>query len=203
MTKPLMRGADHGELVRAAALGSEDAWRELVDCYLGLILAIARNHRLSTGDAADVSQTTWLRLFENIHKINDPSRIGAWLAMTARRECLRLIGRSGRQVLVPETATLPDAWAVAAPDLDAGLLAHERQEHLQQALAQLPERSRHLMRLLMLDPPPTYEEISAAMEMPIGSIGPTRGRCLRHLQRILVGQGIAGPADAVYEDVGC
>ncbi len=210
MTKPSQsgrqvatRGADHSELVRAAARGSEEAWRELVDCYLGLILAIGRNHRLSSGDAADVSQTTWLRLFENIDKINDPSRIGAWLAMTARRECLRLIGRSGRQVLVPETAALPDAWAATPPDLDAELLAHEREEHVQLALAQLPERSRLLMRLLMLDPPPTYEEISAAMDMPIGSIGPTRGRCLRHLERILVEQGIAGPADAIYEGVGC
>ncbi len=197
------RGADHSDLVRAAAQGSEEAWRELVDCYLGLILAIGHNHRLSAGDAADVSQTTWLRLFENIDKIHDPSRIGAWLAMTARRECLRLIGKAGRQVLVPETAAFPDAWATAPPDLDAELLAHEREQYVHLALAQLPERSRLLMGLLMLDPPATYEEISAAMDMPIGSIGPTRGRCLRHLQRILAEQGIAGTADSVYEGAGC
>ena len=120
------QGVDRSALVRAAAAGDQGAWTALVDAYVGLVWAIARNHRLSPMDAADVSQTTWLRLFENIDRIQEPSRVGAWLATTTRRECLRLIGRAGRQVLVEDTSALVDAWAAVAPDVDTGLLAHEQ-----------------------------------------------------------------------------
>lgn len=190
---------DEAALVRAAAGGDRQAWERLVDSYIGLIWAIARNHRLSFGDAADVSQTTWLRLIENIDRIEDPSRIGAWLATTARRECLRVLGRASKQVLVSETETLVDVRAPESEPVDAGLLAREREEDVRRALAQLPQRCQELMRLLMLDPPPSYEEISAAMNMPIGSIGPTRGRCLRRLQLILSADGIAEPLRRVFD----
>lgn len=186
-------------LVRRAAAGDARAWEGLVDSYVGLIWAIARSHRLGPGDAADVSQITWLRLLENIHRIDDPSRVGAWLATTARRECLRVLGRSSRQLLVAETETLPQPASFAAPEVDDGLLAREREEHLHRALEQLPQRCQDLMRLLMLDPPPSYEEISAALDMPIGSIGPTRGRCLRRLRRSLEAQGIADPLPRVLD----
>jgi RNA polymerase sigma factor (sigma-70 family) len=186
-------------LVRRAAGGDARAWEGLVDSYVGLIWAIARSHRLSQGDAADVSQITWLRLLENIHRIDDPTRVGAWLATTARRECLRVLGRSSRQLLVAETETIPQPASQAAPEVDAGLLAREREEHLHRALDELPPRCQDLMRLLMLDPAPSYEEISAALDMPIGSIGPTRGRCLRRLRRSLEAQGIADPLPSVLD----
>jgi RNA polymerase sigma factor (sigma-70 family) len=141
-------------VVRAAADGDARAWERLVDAYIGLIWAIARNHGLRPGDAADVSQTTWLRLVENIRRIEDPARVGAWLATTARRECLRTLARNNRQVLVAETETLIDLRAEESPGLDAGLLARERDADVQVALAQLPPRYRELMNLLMLDPAP-------------------------------------------------
>jgi RNA polymerase sigma factor (sigma-70 family) len=194
--------SDVDEPVRAAAAGDPKAWEQLVDSYVGLIWTIARNHRLSPGDAADVSQTTWLRLVENIDRIEDPSRVGAWLATTARRECLRLLARSQRQVLCAETDTLVDPRAPEVAGPDAGLLARERDDDVRRALAQLPPRCQELMRLLMLDPPPSYEEISAAMDMPIGSIGPTRGRCLRRLEQILCAGGIAERRRRVLESDG-
>lgn len=190
------------QVVRAAADGDQQAWERIVDAYIGLIWTITRNHGLRPGDAADVSQTTWLRLLENIHRIDDPTRIGAWLATTARRECLRTIARNGRQVLVGETETLIDLRAPESPGLDAALLAEERDAEVQRALAELPARCRHLMALLMLDPPPSYEEISAALDMPIGSIGPTRGRCLRRLERILSAEGIDAPLSWVFDSAG-
>ncbi|HLZ38490.1 MAG TPA: sigma-70 family RNA polymerase sigma factor [Mycobacteriales bacterium] len=180
-----------GALVRRAAAGDRIAWEELVDAFAGLIWAIARNHRLSDGDSADVSQTTWLRLLENVDRLAEPSRVGAWLATTARRECLRVLGLANRHVLVDDEARLdvPDA---AVPDLDAGLLLAEREEAVRVAFEQLPERCQRLLRLLMLDPPPSYEELSAALGVPIGSIGPTRGRCLKKLRDLVEEAGIEG-----------
>jgi RNA polymerase sigma factor (sigma-70 family) len=180
------------ELVTAAAAGDRLAWEGLVGAYAGLVWAITRNHRLSPGDSADVSQTVWLRLVENLDRIQQPSRVGAWLATTARRECLRTIGQTRRIVLVEGT----DAYDQAArdqPDVDEQLLADERGREVRQALRQLSPRCQALMHLLTLDPPPSYDEISAAMGIPIGSIGPTRGRCLNRMHEIL---GVTGTADA-------
>ena len=86
-------------LVREAGLGNQDAWNGLVDRFSSTVWAIARGHRLNSADAADVFQTTWLRLLENLDRIQQPERVGAWLATTAaRRECLRLLRMSGRQI---------------------------------------------------------------------------------------------------------
>lgn len=187
------------EVVRAAAGGDSRAWESLVDAHVGLIWAIARNHGLGHSDAGDVSQTTWLRLVENIDRIDDPSRIGPWLATTARRECLRILARSSKQVLVAESETLVDRRAEQSPGLDAAMLRDEREHDVRHAMLELTPRCQQLMQLLMLDPAPSYEEISAAMDMPVGSIGPTRGRCLRRLQGILAREGIEQRPRGVFD----
>jgi RNA polymerase sigma factor (sigma-70 family) len=202
-----LTGEECRELVSQAASGDSAAWERIVDAYVGLIWAIARNHRLSFTDAADVSQTTWLRLIEHIDRIDDPSRVGAWLATTARRECLRVLGRSHRLVLVGDSDVMGDMMVADEPELDAGLIASEEQAEVRAALDELPPRCRELLDLLMLDPAPSYEEISAALGMPIGSIGPTRGRCLKRLRRSLIGSdhdegalvGIAGLSSSLLD----
>jgi RNA polymerase sigma factor (sigma-70 family) len=179
------------ELVAAALAGDRSSWEELVEAYAGLVWAIVRNHRLSPGDAADVSQTTWLRLVENLGKIQDPARVGAWLATTTRRECLRVIERSRKIVLIDGTERY-DQIPVQHPGVDHELLAAESREEVRSALRHLSPRCQELLRLLSLEPLPTYEEISAATGIPIGSIGPSRGRCLHRMQEILVVTGTAG-----------
>src|SRR5215210_6631372 len=82
---------DVAGLVRAAAAGNEPAWNRLVETYAGLVWAVARSHQLSEADAADVAQATWLRLVEHLDDLHEPERVGAWLATTARRECLRIV----------------------------------------------------------------------------------------------------------------
>src|SRR4051794_23549305 len=181
------------DLVAAAAAGDRRSWERLVDAYVGLIWAITRSYRLSDGDAADVSQTTWLRLIENIDRLQDPSRVGAWLATTARRECLRLLGRTNRNGLVADIGGVLDGLAEDPPDLAAELLGRERGDEVQVALRTLPQRCQDLLQLLMLEPALSYEEISSALDMPVGSIGPTRGRCLRRLQPLLARDGIPDP----------
>jgi RNA polymerase sigma factor (sigma-70 family) len=195
-----LTAVESARYVLAAAQGDRAAWEQLVDSYSGLIWTIARNHRLTPTDAADVSQTTWLKLVEHIDAIDDPSRVGAWLATTARRECLRVIGRSAKTVPVADAAPLADLDAHNQPAIDAALLDSERDEEVQRVLVELPPRCRQLLHLLMLDPPASYEEVSAAMGMPIGSIGPTRGRCLERLQRLLTARGIAEPLSGVLDD---
>jgi RNA polymerase sigma factor (sigma-70 family) len=169
-------------LVAAAASGDEDAWSELVDHFGGLVWSVIRGYRMSAADAADVSQTTWLRLAEHIHKVREPERIGAWLATTAGRECLRLIRHNQRAVPSDDVflTEVPDADPAVAPE--TRVLTLERDGELWEAFSELPEKAQMLLRLLFADPPPSYEEISAATGMPIGSIGPTRGRYLAQLK---------------------
>jgi RNA polymerase sigma factor (sigma-70 family) len=181
-----LRGSDSGivEIVSAAAQGDQQAWNQLVERYSGLLWAVARGHRLGTADAADVVQTTWLRLIEHLPQIRNREGIGAWLATTARRECLRLLRNGARCQPTDEMELLVDAVADHA-ELDSALLTAERDAELWAAFSRLPARDQALLRLLAVDSPPSYEEISAALGMPIGSIGPTRARSLERLRREL------------------
>lgn len=166
-------------LITRVRLGHQAAWAELVDEFQGLLWAIARGHRLPDADAADVAQTTWLRLAENLDRLKDPARVGAWLATTARRECLRSMRKSTRELPYEEP---PEPRDGAMPSLDAELLEDERDTALWSAFSRIPARDQTLLRMLTADPQPSYEEIGAALEMPIGSIGPTRGRALERLR---------------------
>lgn len=193
-----------GALVERVREGDQSAWDALVDAYVGLVWAITRNHRLSQGDAADVSQTTWMRLVENLDRLDDPRRVGAWLATTARRECLRTLRLSGREVLVEDEAELDRSSDPQQLEVDALLLRAEEAAAVRVAFARLPERCQQLLSLLMVDNPPSYEELSAALGTPIGSIGPTRGRCLDKLRALMAqpepapdGQAPAGAARAL------
>jgi RNA polymerase sigma factor (sigma-70 family) len=171
---------DVAALVRAATAGDERAWSALVDRFSKLVWAIARNHRLGADDAAEVSQTTWLRLAEHIDRLQDPAKVGGWLATTARHESLRLLRGAGRQIPMGDDVPEPDR---PAPAIDEELLRNERDRMLWLAFSRLPARDQALLRLLISDPMPSYEEIGAAMGMPIGSVGPTRARCLERLRR--------------------
>jgi len=173
-------GAELEELVREARDGDESAWSALVDRFEGLVWATTRAHRLPQPAAADVTQTTWLRLVENLDRIKDPERLGAWLATTARRECLRHIRLRSRELQVEDDSLFE---APTHESLDTRMIDRERYDALWRAFARLGERCQALLRLLSAPDPPSYEEIGAALGMPIGAIGPTRSRCLEKLRR--------------------
>jgi RNA polymerase sigma factor (sigma-70 family) len=173
------------ELVRDASQGDAGAWSTLVDRFAPLVWSIARGYRLSTQDTADVSQTTWLRLAEHIQHLRQPERVGAWLATTAGRESLAVIRRGQRQV-PSEEATLIEALDDDFSDEPAETTLRAAQsEELWRAFSTLPPRSQLLLRLLFADPQPSYQEIATLTGMPIGSIGPTRARCLQELRLLL------------------
>jgi RNA polymerase sigma factor (sigma-70 family) len=176
---------DVAQLVRRAANGDHWAWERLVDQYSRLIWAMTRDFRLAESDAADVVQATWLRLLEHIDRIEYPERIGSWLATTARHECLRHVAAGKRVMLIQnDDAALTDAVS-QQPGVDERLLADERAQEVREAMTRLPSRWQQLLELLMADPPASYAEISDQLGLPVGSIGPTRGRCLDRLRVLL------------------
>jgi RNA polymerase sigma factor (sigma-70 family) len=177
------------ELVVAAAAGNKTAWDALVDKFAGTVWAIARGHRLSTADAADVSQTTWLRLVENLHRIQQPERVGAWLAVTARRESLRVLRLGARQAPTGYDFDVLPAPLPARPPEHA-IATREWGAVVADLVQQLPTRSQVLLRLLSADSPLSYRDISEALNIPIGSIGPTRARALEQLRRLAIKAGI-------------
>lgn len=183
--------AASGAAVCSALEGDEVAWERLVESFNGLIRAIARAHRLNEHDAADVTQTTWLRALEQLDRLRDPECAGAWLATIARRECLRTLRGSAREIPAEHDAL--ERQAVDA-GIDDKLLAEERDSALWRALGALPSRHRTLLRLLYAEPAPSYQEISHAIGMPVGSIGPTRGRGLELLRREAVLAGVTAEA---------
>ena len=169
-----------GDLVRAAAGSDAGAWRVIVDRYANMVERIARAHRLNDADAADVAQTVWLRLLQHIDGIRDPDRVAGWLATTARNECLRLCRQRGR------VAPIGDAEILEAmreePEVATPVESEDRDAALRTALDCLPPRQRAILDLLMVDPPVSYGDISTMLNIPIGSIGPTRRRSLQSLR---------------------
>lgn len=183
-------------LVRAASTGDQIAWDALVDRYHRLVWAVARSYRLDAADAADVTQTTWLRLVEHLGSLRDAERVGAWLVTTARREALRM-ARQRETHLQRHTdvdlTVLPDASA----SVEDAFVRDEDDATLWRALRQLDERCQRLLRCLAVSPTPRYDQIAQALGMPVGSIGPTRGRCLERLRKMLVDVGWRDDAAAI------
>jgi RNA polymerase sigma factor (sigma-70 family) len=186
----MYRSLEAGDLVRLAQTGNEGAWVALVDRYTPMLWSIARGHRLSAADAADVTQIAWLRLLQHLPSLRQPQLVAGWLATTARREALAVIRRTKREeprdVAGDRFPTLEDT----GDDADEGILRRERDRIVRQAMLKLPPRQQTLLRLLSADPPPNYRDISEATGIPVGSIGPTRARALRRLRTLLEQQGL-------------
>ena len=177
---------DTGDLVRRAAAGDAVAWRTLTRRHEPLLRAVARGYRLPDAQVEDVVQTAWLRLVENVGRLRQPERVVGWLVTTVRRESLAAL-RSGRRE-EPRLADVDSAdegfWGeVAAPEDD--LLHAEDCRRVRDALGRLPERQRLLLTVLVTAPELDYLAVSRALSMPVGSIGPTRGRALVRLRALL------------------
>jgi RNA polymerase sigma factor (sigma-70 family) len=169
------------DLVAAALDGNHTSWDRLVERYTPLLLSIVRRHRLQGSDAEDVVQTVWLRLVEHLGEIRQPAALPGWIVTTARNECLHVI-RNAKHVAPTDLGEQGWPEGVDDPAVDADLLEAERHQALLIALAELPDRQRGLLMLLIQDPPLSYEEISQRLGLPVGSIGPTRARALARIR---------------------
>ena len=170
-------------IVTRARDGDKQAWDALVERYAPLLWSICRRYRLGGTDADDVGQSVWLRLLEQLDKIRDPAALPGWLATTTRRECGRMLRAArapGSTRLAVDAETVPDERAGTT---DHELLLAERSAALREAFIRLPPDRQRLIALLIQDPPVPYAKISAELGIPVGSIGPTRRRCLEKLRR--------------------
>jgi RNA polymerase sigma factor (sigma-70 family) len=179
----------HAQVI-AARRGSERAWTQLVTAWSPMIRRVAAGYRLNAHDVDDVVQMTWLRAYRHIGTLNAPCSFPAWLATIARRSALRTLQHGTREILVDE----PEAPASAsAPSVEDELLQRERETALHGAIDRLPLRQRDLLRAMLASPAQDYRSIAAIVSLPIGSIGPTRGRSIARLQRDrLLAEALAG-----------
>lgn len=165
---------DTSSLVARALKNDQDAWEDLVDQFTRLVWHVVRGfHQLDPQSQADAHQTTWLKLAEQLTNVRDPERLGAWLATTARRECYRLLKLADRERPEHEIELEP-----SSVELDQHMLDSERDAQLWQAFGELGESCQALLRLLLTDPPLSYDEVADMLDIKRGSIGPTRRRCL-------------------------
>jgi RNA polymerase sigma factor (sigma-70 family) len=171
----------HGQLLIKARKGDQDAWSELVDRMSPMVWSIARGFRLDQATATDVAQTVWLKLIDNLDQIEDPERLPGWMATTCRREALRVANVSKR--------TIPSNFEFDLPDpthsVESVVVDEEDRAAVRNAFNSLDAGDQLLLRLVVLEPSLSYQEISQITGRPVGSLGPTRARALTRLRQAL------------------
>lgn len=193
---PVTNGSESNQellsaLVGAAAHGDGQAWEQLVDRFANLVWSICRAHRLTEEDAADAAQLTWLHLLEHLDRIRDPQRLAGWLATTCRRECQALVRKSRASVSVEQEHM--DRLVGGSSPADEPVLTAAEHAALWEAFQLLSNWCQQVLRELVVEPddgPPSYRLAAAKLQVPVGSLGPTRARCLRQLRNLLDRGGI-------------
>ncbi|MGQ9517474.1 MAG: RNA polymerase sigma factor [Anaerolineae bacterium] len=176
------------ELVQACRDGQRWAWNALVERYQRLVYAVPLRAGLPAEEAEDVFQTVFLRLFEHLDRLREPQALGKWLITTTKREAWRALRRRQGEENPEGDGAGQVSWLMNAhPDERLWL----DQVMAGEAMERIGERCRQLLWLLYYDSTrPSYEEISRQMKMPVGSIGPTRARCLEKLREVLRKMGM-------------
>ena len=169
-------------LVTRAAGGDPAAWEEIVERYAPLVWSICARFQLSSHDRQDVGQNVWLLLVEQLGKLREPAALPGWISTTTHRECLRVVTAARKSERLG--TGLDDALQfVDHTIIDEEILMAERNAALRAAFAELPPRCQQLLAMLTSDPPCSYAEISEKLQVPMGSIGPQRARCLDRMRR--------------------
>jgi len=177
------RTARMADLLDAAKGGSEDALGQITAELSPMLWQVARAAGLGADDAEDVVQTAWERLLSHLADIRVPQALIGWLVVTTRHEAWRIRSCGRRQ------RPADQEWLAAIPDRAAGaeeqIVLDEQQRALWRAVGRLSAQCQELLRIVAFIPRPDYQSVSAALGMPVGSIGPTRGRCLEKIRVLL------------------
>lgn len=182
-------------LVQACLDGQQAAWDVLVERYERLVYSVALKSRLPMSDADDVFQTVFLSLYRNLAQVRDQARLSAWLITSTHREAWRV---SRRRLKTLDEETSESEPSALDPD---ELEADERQQIVRQSLMELGAPCEDLLKALFFQADePAYGEIATRLDMPIGSIGPTRARCLKKLERILSRYGFSADEPVIGRD---
>lgn len=191
------------ELIRACRQGNQAAWNELVERYGRLVYSIPKRYGLSDPDADDVFASVWATVFRKLEALRDQTRLSAWLITTTHRECWRI----GKKPAAPTAkyAELDRHIADVSTPSDEQLATWERQRLVRQSLDQLGGPCKDLLSALFLEPgEPSYHVISKRLGMSLGSIGPTRARCFKKLEKIMIELGLdettLAPQQAAMEE---
>ena len=180
-----MARGDDRDLIRACRKGDARAWERVADKYERLVYSIPLNYGLSRDDAADVAQTTFTIMIQSLHQLSDDSPLGSWLATVARRHTWRLMERKRREGTGREEDLAESAVLTAKSDPDS-VERWETTEWLHGGLSLISEPCRELLLALYIDPQQlSYAEVAERLDMPVGSIGHTRARCLGRLTKAL------------------
>ncbi|CAN5557569.1 sigma-70 family RNA polymerase sigma factor [soil metagenome] len=171
--------------LRKLRLRDPHVWAAVVDQYQALVYSVARRQGLSSEDAGDVFATTFRALLGAVDRIESVEALPRWLAVTAARESMRLRRSSSRYVQPEDERTLDQIVDEEEKGALSAALDAERSLALREGIARLQDRCRELLTALYLEDDPAYGEISERLGVPIGAIGPTRGRCLEKLRKIL------------------
>jgi RNA polymerase sigma factor (sigma-70 family) len=182
-------GEGDAALVARCLRGDGAAWGVLVQRYQRLVYAIVRRVGLDDHGAADVFQTVFARLLQQLPRLAEPSRLQDWIVTTAKREALlqRTIGqRSQSTTRADDETDEPSEWDVAddSPIAEEALSDLQQVNQLRVAFDRLDERCRRLLMLLFRDEDEKLadDEVARRRGMSVGSIGPTRSRCLDKLR---------------------
>jgi RNA polymerase sigma factor (sigma-70 family) len=171
------------ELLGSARDGDRSALNELIEALTPVLWQVARSQGLDQERAGDVVQTTWLTLLGSLSGIHTPVALTGWLITVTKREAWRL--RDAHRAEQPMEDELRDVLPDQSPRPDDQAVAAEQRARLWAAVGQLPDRCRKLLRIVAFVHRPDYSQVSAALGMPRGGIGPTRGRCLAQLRALL------------------
>ena len=167
--------------------GDPSALDDLVRVMTPVLWHVVRAYRLDAELAEDVIQSTWLAFVRRSSTILDTAAVGGWLTMTARREAWRVATGAGGATRTEVEELAPPLPRLRWPDTVA--FAADRRRRLWGAVDGLPERCRRLLRVVAFENRPDYASLASELGMPIGSIGPTRGRCLAKLRVALIEAG--------------
>ena len=158
--------------VLAARSGSEQAWQNLIARFTPMLRGIVRSYRLNDADTDDVVQTVWASAFSHLDRLREAQAFGGWLCVIARREALSTIRKRQCEIPVDE---MPAVHASDDSSPEANALDAEQREALHIALGRLPDRQRTLLVAFLSRPETSYSDVSQALGLPVGAIGPTRG----------------------------
>jgi RNA polymerase sigma factor (sigma-70 family) len=176
------------DLIQRCRQGSAGAWQQVLNRYERLVYSVPLSYGLSRDDAADIAQITFTILIQKINSLAEGSRLGPWLVTVARRHTWRLLERNRRESASDflESADVADR-AVLLGKSDADSIEHwELTEWLEAGLSKIGESCRELLLALYFQPErSSYAEVATRLSMPIGSIGPSRARCLKRLRQVL------------------
>ncbi|MEV6984552.1 sigma-70 family RNA polymerase sigma factor [Sphaerisporangium sp. NPDC051017] len=168
-------------LTMACRAGDQRAWSELIKLYTPVVWSVARSFRLRSADCEDVCQLTWMRVVENIEGLREPAKFVSWLVTITRREAIKFIERSRRHVPVGDYAPFDD-WPDDTVSVEDTVVDRWQDPRMLEAFRGLSKHHQALLAMLLHEPALSYDEISAALGIPRGSIGPTRNRILRRLR---------------------